>query len=290
MLGVARIADMGLAAAVTIAAAIALLGLFAFDLGVALGLLVSPIAFMISSAVLAYVVLRHGEQPAMNTSLIAVVVASLVVVLLIRDTKLVMLFVALCWLSAVITASVLRTTVSLKWAVLCTVPVAAVVGLLVQFAKTNVAQFWQFSLDKGPSGLTEDELRKIGDAKLLELYQDMPSLLTELVSVWAYVIVLCSVFIARYWQAQLFNNGGFQKEFHRLRLGKEVVIVFAVVFFLAQLFEGSFLASIVSAIDVCFFYTRIISTALFNKATRAEQRLANWHVRHVVVTTRHVSA
>ena len=80
MLGVARIADMGLGAAATIASAIALLGLFTFDLGVALGLLVTPIALMISSAVLAYVVLRHGEQPAMNTGLIAGVVTSLVVV------------------------------------------------------------------------------------------------------------------------------------------------------------------------------------------------------------------
>ncbi len=253
MLGIARIAEMGLGAAATITAAITLLGILALDISVVFGLLLTPIALMLSAAVLAFVALRHGEQSAVTTALIAGLVTAGVSAYLLGDAKIVLIFTAICWLSAVFVASVLRGTVSLKIAVLSAVPVAVVVALLASFFKADVTHYWQFSLRKSLSSLTDAELEQLGEQKLTLLLDMMPVLLAESASSWAFFIVVCGVFIARFWQAQLFNNGGFQKEFHTLRLGREAVAVFAVAFVLAKLFMGSFWASIATAMMFVFF-------------------------------------
>jgi len=56
---------------------------------------------------------------------------------------------------------------------------------------------------------------------------------------------LGSVFLARSWQAQLFNPGGFQQEFHKLRLGKTVSLGVLVVTGLSLLAEWTFLSDVV---------------------------------------------
>jgi len=253
MLGIARIAEMGLIAAAAITAAIALLGILAFDISVIFGLLITPITLMLSAGVLAFVVLRHREQPAMTTAAIALVITIAVSVVLVKDVKLILVFTVICWLSALLVASVLRGTVSLKIAVLSTVPLAIIVGLIAQIYKAEIVHYWQYSLRKSLSSLSEAELEQLGDERLTLMLDLMPKLLAESVTSWAFFIVLCGVFIARFWQAQLFNQGGFQKEFHSLRLGKEAVAVFAVAFVLAQLFTGAFWASIASALMFVFF-------------------------------------
>lgn len=253
MLGIARIAEAGLLSAAGITAAIAFLGIMAIDISVVFGLLVTPFALMLSAAVLAFVVLRHGEQPAITTMLVAggiVLVASVVVL---DDVKLALVFTALCWLSTVLVASVLRNTVNLKLAVLCTVPLVVFAGVVARVFKAEIVHYWQYSLRKSLAGLSEPELAQLGTEKLSLMQDVMPVLLTESVSSWTFFIVLCGVFIARFWQAQLFNQGGFQKEFHSLRLGKEAVGVFAGAFILTQLLTGSFWASIASAMMFAFF-------------------------------------
>ena len=50
--------------------------------------------------------------------------------------------------------------------------------------------------------------------------------------------VIFSLFIARVWQAMLYNPGGFQQEFHGLQFGKKVAIFSLVVATLALLPEN----------------------------------------------------
>ena len=56
---------------------------------------------------------------------------------------------------------------------------------------------------------------------------------------------LISVFLARSWQAQMFNPGGFQQEFHKLRLGKSVALGVLVVAGLSLLTDWVFLSDVV---------------------------------------------
>lgn len=252
MLGIARIAEKGQIAAATIAAAIAFLGVLAFDMSVMFGLLLAPVTIMLSSAILVFVLLRHQEQAAMTVALIAAGMVALAAMVTQQYSVQVLGFTAMCWLGALIVASVLRQTVSLRFAVLATVPVTVFGGLAASTFKAQIVHFFQASWLDSLAKFSEAELEAL-DSKNLDLMRKMPELLAESVGSWAFFIVLCSIFVGRYWQAQLFNAGGFQQEFHSLRLGKEAVIAFVIAIGLSLVFSLSLFATISSALMFVFF-------------------------------------
>lgn len=253
MLGIARIAENGLLAAAAITAAIAFLGVLTFDANVMLGLLFTPVTIMLSASALVFVLLRHQERSAMTAAMVAAGAVIVVAMLTQQYGTPVVLFTLVCWLGAMVVGSVLRQTVSLKLAVLATVPVTVVIGLLANVYKPEIIHFWQTTMVQSVANFSDAEMQSLGPDKLDLLQNRMPMLLSDATGSWAFFIVLCSVFIARYWQAQLFNAGGFQKEFHSLRLGKEAVFAFAIVTGLSLLFSGSLFAVIASALIFVFF-------------------------------------
>ncbi len=253
MLGLARVAEAGLFAAAAISAAIGFLGVLIFDLSVVFGLLVTPVAIMLSAAVLAFVMLRHREKAAVSAAMIAALLVIAASLMLEQFTQPVLIFIALCWTATLIVASVLLNTVSLRMAVLSVVPVTVIIGLIASVFKVELVHFWQYLVSDTLSVLSAAELENLGDKNLVVIRDVMPAMLAESAISWALFIVTCGLFIGRYWQAQLFNVGGFQKEFHSLRLGREAVIVFVVAFGLAQLFAGSFFTLITSAMMFVFF-------------------------------------
>lgn len=253
MLGIARIAEKGLLPAAAITAAIAFLGIMAFDMNVMFGLLLTPVTIMLSSAVLAFVLLRHQEQAAMTTALGAAIIVGVAAFITQQFSMQILLFTAICWLGTLLVSSVLRRSVSLKIAVLTTVPITVVIGLIGSAYKAQIVHFWQSALMLSLERFSEAELQSIGPETMDLMRNGMPQVLSESAASWAFFIILCSVFIARYWQAQLFNAGGFQQEFHSLRLGKETVVVFAIAIVLSLVLSVSLFAVIASALLFVFF-------------------------------------
>lgn len=253
MLGIARIAEKGLLPAAAITAAIAFLGVMAFDMSVMLGLLITPVAIMLSCAVLAFVLLRHQEQPAMTATMVAAVMVFLAAVLTQQFSTQVLVFTGICWAGVLLAASVLRQTISLKLAVLTVAPITIIVGLMGSSLRTEIVHFWQSILLKSISTFSEAELQQLGPEKLDLMRNRLPELLSDSLGSWAFFIVLCALFIGRYWQAQLYNAGGFQKEFHSLRFGKEAVIAFAFATGISLVFASSIFALIASALMFVFF-------------------------------------
>jgi len=253
VLGIARIAEIGLFAAAAIAAAVAFLGILSFDLSMVFGLLVTPIAIMYSAAVLAFVLLRHHERAALTTALIAAAIVLIASTLVEHFSPEVLIFIALCWLATMCVASVLLYTVSMKFAVLAVVPAAVVIGLVASTFRAELVHFWQVLIVETLGALSDAELASLGDENLNVVREVMPVMLAESSISWALFIVTCGLFIARYWQAQLFNTGGFQKEFHSLRLGREAVMVFVAAYGLAMVFSGALFSSLASAMMFVFF-------------------------------------
>jgi len=239
LLGIARIAENGLIAAAAIAAAIAFLGIITFDMSVLIGLLLTPVAIMLSSAALAFVLLRHQEQAAITTALIsAVLVVAAALVSQLYSTQ-ILIFTVICWLGSLVVASVLRQTVSLKLAVLATVPVTVVVGLFGLMFKGQITHFFQSMWLKSLEKFSETELQRLDPQR----------------------------------QAQLFNTGGFQQEFHSLRLGKEAVIAFAISIGLSVVFSLSLFAIIASALTFVFF---IQGLSVLHCITKQRGLSRNW--------------
>lgn len=256
MLGIARLTEKGLLPSAGITAAIAFLGVTTFDMNVMLGLFLTFVTTMLSAAVLAFVLLRHQEQAALTTALSAAVMVGLAALVAQQGSMRVLLFMAMCWLSALFVSYVLRQWVSLKAAVLATALITVLVGTGASIYKAQIMHFWHVEFAQMMEKFTAAELAQLEPEQLEFMeasFSRMPELLADSAANWIFIIILCSVFIARYWQAQLFNAGGFQQEFHSLKLGKEAVLAFAIATALSLMFSVAFFAIIASALVVGFF-------------------------------------
>jgi len=253
LLGIARITERGVAASVFVTAAIAFLGVLAFDLSAFFALLASPIIIMFSAAALAFVLLRHQENAALTTAMAAGVLVVIAAVLTTGSYLPILLSTGFIWLSTLLVAAVLRSTVSLKLAVLCVVPVTVVAGVLAAMYKPELMHFWQSEMTKVLETLSAAERQELTAQNFEQMREYFLNQVGSLLVTWTFFMVLGAVFIARHWQAQLFNVGGFQQEFHTLRLGKEAVIVFAIAIVLGQVIAGAFFQSVALAMLLVFF-------------------------------------
>ena len=53
----------------------------------------------------------------------------------------------------------------------------------------------------------------------------MANVMTGIVVAWFVLSSVLSLLLARWWQAMLYNPGGFRKEFYQLRLGKTMAMI-----------------------------------------------------------------
>ena len=94
---------------------------------------------------------------------------------------------------------------------------------LQAMASAFVEQFQQQLVESGST-----------DTELLTRLQNMPtpgaSQLMGMMALMQSTTVLVSLLLARWWQAMLFNPGGFRQEFHSLRLGRIQVLVLVACF------------------------------------------------------------
>lgn len=64
--------------------------------------------------------------------------------------------------------------------------------------------------------------------------EDVQGFLFSLFGALHMFMAICLLMLARWWQALLYNPGGFQAEFHQLRLQPRVAMILALVFLLAS--------------------------------------------------------
>ena len=266
MIGLARVADRGPLVAAGLAAALLLAALWMPVIlggGVSPGLLVFAsflsMFFLVSSAaVVAFVALRHGEVSAMQVvggCLLLLVVVSMV---LYQSAVHVPMVASVFWLPAIIAAVVLARTVKLDYAVLAIVicGVVAVTGLTLiigdsaefwrsQFADTGTDRIADGNASAGAAGLTEEQREAFISA--------MARMMTGAMGVSVMSVALGALFMARYWQAALFNPGGFQQEFHALSLGRNTALACVVVIAMAIVQGGQLAGAIAMVVIFAFF-------------------------------------
>jgi len=125
----------------------------------------------------------------------------------------------------VVAANILRTTVSWQWTLigagLASAVAVAIVGLA---ASADVDQ-----VVAEVAELVAQVSAQAGVSEQLSLVPDRTFVLGLLAWMVALTVV-SSLFVARWWQALLFNPGGFREEFHGFRLQRQIaIILFAIV-------------------------------------------------------------
>ena len=194
-----------------------------------LSLILPPLSILSSSAV-ALVTLRKGA----TEGGLAMVLAGLACVLLswltLGQVLPVAGFLLLMWLPVWLLALLLRSTRSLAWAMAG----ALVLGLLIivgQYLQTqDLTAAWQQLLEPIAESLINAELlEQAQQEELKQLLQVMAYWMPGIIAAGFFMQSMVALLLARWWQAILYNPGGFREEFHNLRMHRAVAVVTLVV-------------------------------------------------------------
>ncbi len=202
----------------------------------ALSLLVPP-ASMLSAAVVALATLRKGAVPGALVFGLATVASGGIVLLALGGINLAVGFLILIWLPAWLLAVVLRTTRSLPLTILVAMGLGLVMlaGEFIQ--STDPVAEWKVLLGPFVESLVDAQL--VDGSQQTALVSLMASWMPGIVAAGFFLQLTMSLFLARWWQALLYNPGGFRDEFHQLRLPRVLSIALLLALLLMLLQDGA---------------------------------------------------
>jgi hypothetical protein len=178
-----------------------------------------PLLNMLTPAILALVLLRHGQRETVLVTAWAAL--PLVGWALMGDiTPLILL----C--GVLVLASVLRQTSSWQYTLLAGILVGVGAEMALRLRPDFLLVLQQQVEAFLAAGALPDQP---------EVSQEiMRNALISLFGVMHMFMSVCLILLARWWQSLLFNPGGFQQEFHQIKLQPAVAVMLTVLFVLAS--------------------------------------------------------
>ena len=199
-----------------------------------LSLLLPPL-LLLSGAAVALVALRQGVWPGVSVVALASLGTGVLAYAALGASLPVIWLALLHWLPLLVLALVLRATISLA----ITLQLAALFGLIAVLGFYLIlgdpAAWWTAIIDQ-----------VLADFQKAGVFPDpvMAERLGQLLKNWAPLVpgqvvssvllsLLLALLLGRWWQSLLYYPGGFQKEFHELRLTKPFAFGMAVLLILS---------------------------------------------------------
>ena len=231
-----------------------------------LSLIISPLAIFTTAAV-ALVTLVHGYREGLLNLLVATVILAVFTGITLNQAAIGLELALKFWLPAWFLASIVlaRTSMSLAIAVAAALMCLLVLGF---YFFSDPAAYWYEVIQSQLLPMLKDAGMKIQEGPEAEkLWLFMSKIMTGSALALFLALQTMSLLLARWWQALLYNPGGFAQEFRQLRFGMVAanialaIIVFAIassnemvlnLFFIAivlMLFQG--LAVVHSLVAKC---------------------------------------
>ncbi len=196
-----------------------------------------PPVVLLSGAAIALITLRRGPQHGLNLLLLATVGCGMLAWLLVGAPTPGLILSLLYWAPLLLLAVILRNTISLA----LTLQVMVLLGfglLLMLYLLFGNPEIWW-------TEMTRDMLRQMNEAGMFPDPEVAPAL-AEFFRTWAVLApgqlifsallaIVLGLLLGRWWQALLYNPGGFQQEFHNLRLGQPAAITMVALLLLSLL-------------------------------------------------------
>lgn len=202
----------------------------------ALSLLLPPTSIL-STSVVALVTLRKGPVSGALIMGLATAFSGVIALLALGGVNLAVGFLILMWLPIWLLAVVLRSSRSLALAMVA----GLVLGLVMlggQFMQsTDPVAEWSEILTPFVASLADAQL--VENSQQATLVSLMASWMPGIVAAGFFLQLVVSLLLARWWQALLYNPGGFRSEFHQLRLPRWLSIVLLLVALLMWLQSGT---------------------------------------------------
>ncbi len=203
-------------------------------------------AIILSGAAVALVTLRRGSTEGLIVAAAGAIGSAVLAGLALGNPMSALWLVVVFWVPLWVVSVVLRSSVSLSLTIQVLLGIA-VCGVLALFlALGDAAGWWRDLLGTQlapmllESGMSEELI-----AALIEV---SAPLMTGMLVGNVALSLLTSLFLARYWQAVLYNPGGFGEEFRDLRLGRAVSVLALILAGYGYLTEMLLVVNLVVAI------------------------------------------
>lgn len=247
-----------------------------------LSVVLPPLSF-ISSAAVGLVTLRHGQQQGILLLLLATLAGSLLSMLALGSPMPAIALAIGFWIPVIGLAALLRNTISLGLVCNVVMIIGMCVVLAVYASVDNPAQWW-----KGQLELVFAPVLQNADAQqaglLRSSFPALAEVMTGLMTLAWLLNGLISLMLARWWQAMLYNPGGFRQEFHGLQLGKPAAVVTAFVLLLAWLMPQALGGAVVGLLVVTLAIVSLQGIAIAHAWVAAGQRHVIWLVAFYLAT------
>jgi hypothetical protein len=206
--------------------------------GLALLSLIIPFASLLSAAALGLVTLRVGARESVWVMLSSLCVSGVGGVLITGDAYLALAYGLLLWAPVWPVAIVLRESARLTWAL----ELAALLGMLVVLGIYMVvpdpAQMWAGSLERFMQPIMDQAPAGFDKAQFAQSAAAVAHYMSGLIAAGSVLSLILGLLLARYWQAVLYNPGGFRSEFIALELHVAVSWGAAALILVSLLADG----------------------------------------------------
>ena len=227
--------------------------------------LVLPPVSIISSAAVALVTLRLGPQEGFWVLLAGSLAAALLSTVLLGSYQFALLYSVLLWLPVAIIAWVLRNTRSLAVALESAVGLATLVVLAFYALQADVAGFWLQILDAMTQSM-QTANPDVAIDTLKESAEFFAHYMTGGIAAGSVFGLLFGLFLARGWQANLYNPGGFVQEYKALKSHQLLAIISLVLAVIAALASGLIAEISLNVLLVLFVLYTVVGAAFLHTA------------------------
>ncbi len=217
-----------------------------------LSLLLPPVS-IVSLATVALVTLRNGAREGGYVLICACLAAAILGLVLIGNYQLPLFYSLFLWMPVWVIAVILREGRHLFLAIEIVIAIATLAILACYWYQPNLGDIWQEKLHEWLEVLVSETNPDVPIEAVKEfLFVFFHFILTGLIAQIYMFAVLAGLFLARAWQAILYNPGGFKKEYLGLRGQKKLAIVGLIILAIAWSSSGV-MAEIGWNIMVLFF-------------------------------------
>ena len=185
--------------------------------------LVIPLVSLFSSAALALVALRKGALESAWVMGLSALAAGVLGMVLTGTVYPALVYGLLLWVPIWLAAILLRESGQLALALEGALGLGIVAVIAVYSLVQDPAQMWQESLQRFIQPMLEHAPPGFDPAQLTQNVEFFSHYMSGIAAGGSVMSLILSLLVARWWQAMLFNPGGFRAEFHALRLHSAVV-------------------------------------------------------------------
>lgn len=236
-----------------------------------------PFLSLLSVAAVALPTLRKGAREGAFLLALSLAVTTVPGGLVLGNGWQAVLYGVILWVPGWLSAVVLRETGRLAWALGGIAGLGTIVVLIVYLIYQEPGALWEDALrpylepvlDDAPAGMDPDKVR--------EALRSFARYLTGAIAAGSVLSFALSLFIARWWQAMLYNPGGFRVEFVNLRTSPMVAYVALGLVTTAVLAADKALAEVALnlLLPVCILFL-LTGFAVLHERLAADNRRRLW--------------